>query len=618
MIISNSNNLAGSFKGQKKSQPIKLVLDTLTLDILCKYVLTQNRTVRMTHLVNLREMMFGLDPVTYDSDIEKQKRVQFILRALEARIDKRLNDRTAILVDANGGLPYDVNFLDFNNLELSKDELEWANQLISETIQYGFLYQKMDRLQDLITRFNTTTYQNRGMIAHEIEMMIDELKADYRKSRVENNALDMTFSLKSGTFENAVHDTYDIVTNPSRRLITGMYAFNEMTGGGLENGRVYCLFGNGGAGKSITLLNLAYQIKRYNAHYRTKDPSKTPCIVILTMENTMVETITRLFDMVTNSQGMSMADFSVDEVIDKMRTEGQLVINDASPIDIIVKYRPHRSVNTSFLYTLCDDLEDEGYEVIMLIQDHLKRIRSIYNNPDLRIELGDVINEFKVFAAEKDIPVLTNSHLNRTAAQMSEENANRSHRVDIVARFGKASVGESMLIIDNLDCGINIGKEYDEEGNCYMGFGLAKMRDKTNRMYFAQPFIPGSQIRLVEDMNGIPMFKESVHANPHIQQRSAAIRMNSSSALVDMNAIAGDDDNAFTAAKSYALPVEPPTPQMPAQPVIEVVQPQVTEQPRPAITLVKKPEPHCPIYFFNQPPEEMINDLKADLASLAV
>ena len=75
-------------------------------------------------------------------------------------------------------------------------------------------------------------------------------------------------------------------------------------------------------------------------------------------------------------------------IVRKLREEGELVLNDDSPIDIVIKYKANKSVDTSYLYTLVDDLEDDGYEVICLVQDHVKRIRSIYNSPDLRIELG--------------------------------------------------------------------------------------------------------------------------------------------------------------------------------------------------------------------------------------
>lgn len=572
-----------------KSQPIKLVLDILTLDILCKYCLTRSRAIRMTHFVNLRNMILQLDPSTYENDDEKRKRVWFIIKALEARIEKRLQDRAAILVDIGGGLEYELNFFDAEHMDLVKDELDWVNNLVSETLQYAFLYQKMPQLQDLITRFNSSSYATRGTIAQEIELTINELKNGYRKSRVDNNLLNSTFSLRSGTFENIVTDTYDTITSPSRRLICGMSAMNEMVGGGFESGRTYCFLGNGGAGKSITLLNLAIQIKKYNTNYQLQDLSKVPCVVLLTMENTIVETITRMFDMTTNSMGMSMGDYTIDQVIDKLRNEGKLVLNTSSPIDIIIKYAPNRSVDTSYLYTLCDDLEDEGYEVICMILDHMKRIRSINRNPDLRLELGDIVNELKVFAADRDIPLITATHLNREAQKITDENNNRTNRVDYVSKFGKSTVGESMLIIDNLDCSINIGKDYDEEGMCWMGFGLGKMRDKTRRTYFVQPFADGGEIRLVEDVGGIPQFRESLHRNPNIIQRNPSIRMNSSNMLSNIDEMIEDkvSDNAWSNIKSFDVSVQ-------------------EEETK---------ELHCPLKFFN--PETMVSpNMHQDLEAL--
>ena len=153
-----------------------------------------------------------------------------------------------------------------------------------------------------------------------------------------------------------------------------MQGLNEMIGGGFESGRVYMFLGTSGVGKSVTLLNLLYQLKIYNKQYRVKDPTKKPCVVLLTMENTVVETLTRLFDMVVdNSHGMQ--NYDLQDVIRLLREEGQLKITESSPIDIVIRYKANKSVDTSYLYTLYDNLEDQGYEPICLIQDHIKRLR---------------------------------------------------------------------------------------------------------------------------------------------------------------------------------------------------------------------------------------------------
>lgn len=548
-------NKVSKYTKSAQSKPIKLNLDLMTYDILCRYILQNNAMLKMEHLVNLRKLLSIIDYSTYENDPDKVKRVNFLMKALEARLDNNINDRDIILTYINGGLSFPIDFLDYNRIDLSKDEILWVHNLISETLQYQFIYNSIDDIQDICTRFKTSDFANRGRIVDEFEQIIDSLKNEFRHSRINDNSIDMVFSLREGVFQSAVTDTWNLITNPSRRLITGMQGLNEMTGGGFESGRVYMLLGTSGVGKSITLLNLIYQIKRYNAHYKPKDPTKTPCIVLLTMENTVVETITRLFDLVIEGSH-GMANYGVNDVINMLRSQGELVLNDSSPIDIVIKYKANKSVDTSYLYTLCDDLDDDGYEVICLVQDHVKRIRSIYGNSDVRLELGDVVNELKVFAAYKDIPVITNSHLNRDAARILEEAARKANQ-DAGKLLGKSNTGESMLMIDNLDCAMIITLDFDKEENRYMTFNLIKMRDKTARTYIAQPFNPGSTIRLMEDMGGIPQFKESIHTAPEIK-KSSIIKMTGASSMFnninDVIEITDEDvqNNSFSSQK-YTL-----------------------------------------------------------------
>ena len=261
------------------------------------------------------------------------------------------------------------------------------------------------------------------------------------------------------------------------------------------------------------------------------------------MENTVVETITRLFDLSVEGS-LSMSNYTIDEVLSKLRNEGELVLDSESPIDIVIRYKANRSVDTSYLYSLCEDLEDDGYEVICLIQDHVKRIRSIYNANDIRIELGDVVNELKVFAAYKDIPVITNCHLNRDAAKTIEEGNAKSSPTDVTMKLGKSNVGESLLMLDNIDCAIIINIDFDENNNKYMVFSIIKMRDKTDRTYIAQPFMYGSSIRMVEDVGGVPMFRERLHTK-ELNRSNNSIRTSSSSIMSNMNNIVSPNTNSI-------------------------------------------------------------------------
>lgn len=542
-MVFNGNNIG---KRNNSYVATKINIDIKTLNILCRYVLQDPRLLRMEHLVNLKRVVTSIDRSEYENDPEKVKRYNFINKAIEARLDYNLTDRDLILLHINGGIQFQVDFVDYNNIEMDKSNIEYCHRTVEEMLKYAYFYNEVDNILDLCTRFKSADFSMRAPLVLDINNIVNRLNNEFRKSHVEDNLNDVTFSLDDNTFVTAITDTYNVITNPSRRLVTGMQGLNEMVGGGFESGRVYMLLGVAGVGKSLTLLNLLTQIKRYNTHVKPKDPSKTPCIVMLTMENTVIETITRMFDMVVdNSHGM--ANYDLNEVIYKLREEGGLRITDSSPLDIVIKYKPNRSISTDYLYTLYDNLVDEGKEPVCFIQDHIKRIRSIDGNQDLRLELGDIVNEFKVFAADKDIPVITVSHLNREATRILEE-ASRKGNQDSGKLIGKSNTGESLLMIDNLDCGITIARDYDKDGTMYMTFHRIKMRDKgSTREYIAQPFLPDNGIRLVEDFGGIPQFKESIHSTPGLPMTSSHIKMDSASSINKVIDIGDDfDDNAFS------------------------------------------------------------------------
>jgi hypothetical protein len=198
--------------------------------------------------------------------------------------------------------------------------------------------------------------------------------------------------------------------------------------------------------------------------------------------------------------------------------------------------------------------------MICLVEDHVKRIRSVYNNPDLRIELGDVVNELKAFAVEKDIPVLTNTHLNREATKLVEDALNKNTR-DVGRQLGKSFAGESLLMIENIDVAISIALDFDQDDNRYITFNLAKMRDKnkSERTYFAQPFMQGSTIRLMEDLGGIPQYKDSLHMSPDLNTKTivkttgASSLTNEISSLLNNNV--NNDNNTFS-KKTYNMTPE--------------------------------------------------------------
>ena len=79
-------------------------------------------------------------------------------------------------------------------------------------------------MQDLCVRFKTSDFNNRGNIIKEYEMFLDDMKNNFRKVKIDDNVNDAIFSLREDTFVPMITNTWNLVTSPSRRLISGMPA----------------------------------------------------------------------------------------------------------------------------------------------------------------------------------------------------------------------------------------------------------------------------------------------------------------------------------------------------------------------------------------------------------
>ena len=258
----------------------------------------------------------------------------------------------------------------------------------------------------------------------------------------------------------------------------------------------------------MTLLNMAYMIKKYNKNIKTKDPTKRPCVVILTMENRITETISRLFNM-SIKNNRRMTEFTVEDVMKQMREEGKLVITQDDPIDIVIKFKPAKSVDTSYLYTLTEDLEDMGLECICFIQDYIGRIRSTERLADTRLEYGAIVDEFKVFASTKQIPVVTASQLNRDASKHIDD-GRKQNKTDLVRMLGRSNISESILILNNTDGAFVLAPEKDHQGNQWIGVQRIKKRfDATDQEYYYIPCYPNT-LTMVEDIGTVPVSKTTM------------------------------------------------------------------------------------------------------------
>ena len=405
----------------------------------------------------------------------------------------------------NGGI-MDEPLLDTNSMEEISDEvLAYLNEQAGELSKSYFVDGKYEQILQLATDLKNSNYNRRSDVVHQIQDLVAELNMQFNKMDDAINSTPM-FTLVPGGFEMAMSDIYARETSPSRILRTGMVGLNIMLDGGFQAERVYIIFAQAAGGKSFTMLDLAMQIKKYNKDYIPHDPTKIPTIIFLTMENSEDENVSRMMSM---ASGKSFNDCSLDDSIDAFRMNG-LGFSEDDPIDIVMVYKPNLSVNTDYLYTLVDKMRELGREPICLFQDHIKRIRPVNKRNDLRLDLGEIVNEFKAFANATGIPVITDSHLNREASRTLDESSSNNKK-DLIRSLGSFNVSESYLMIDNCDLGVIINKEMDSHDNMYMGFKVIKTRTRCDLELMYQPYVPENPVKLVEDLGLVtPAFRRSL------------------------------------------------------------------------------------------------------------
>ena len=137
-MVLDGNNIG---RKPNRNQPVsKINLGLNYLNIFVRYVLQDSRLIRMEHLVHLRRLLSIIDRSTYENDPEQVKRIDFLFKALEARLDYNLTDRELILTHINGGISFKIDFLDYNNLEMSKSEVQYCHQMVEDLLKYSFFF----------------------------------------------------------------------------------------------------------------------------------------------------------------------------------------------------------------------------------------------------------------------------------------------------------------------------------------------------------------------------------------------------------------------------------------------------------------------------------------------
>ena len=439
----NTKKSVLSFK-DIKLQKIKIRLDLTTLNSILAFIYKDSVLRTRKVLSNIYKLFNSLDESMYEDNPELSSIIWVIRKTLHARLYQDL-------VNEHFLKTYCLDQLDCDELkkriiesiddrQINYEESKYIIKKIDDILAYGYSITIKDIMKEIIDEIEDGDFKSYKSVS---EMLYDISTAVISiKRNTTSLGADQTFSLEDETFETVIEDAVSKLRDRNKILKTGIQRLNTILSPGYMSKRLYTYLAFPGKGKSTILLKSALDIRKYNK-VTTKDPNKRPAVLFLTLENDIPETIERMYNMSVDSD--DIRNYTPKQIIKKFREKGQFKLTDTDNIDIIIKEYKNRELDTNDLYTIIQDLNDEGVEVICLILDYLKRIRPAEKADSEKEELKNITNELKELAKFFDISVISAQQLNRSGASVVDA-ALQAKKEDVTRLVGRDAVATAWEI----------------------------------------------------------------------------------------------------------------------------------------------------------------------------
>ena len=264
-----------------------------------------------------------------------------------------------------------------------------------------------------------------------------------------------TFTAATSTFDTSNKEQMKAVLaetidsrSSNKTIITGIRMLNNMLSPGYLSGCVYIYTALPGCYKSGMLLQSHIDTCKYNEHIKQTTGGRTPVSMYISMENTMTQTIRRLWSLLFPTSDLSV--FSPDEAAEMIDKE-----LGSKGFRSVILYYGYREKSTADLYEIIRQYTDENNVVVALYLDYIKRIRSARTDAAAmsseKSELHAIMNELKALASQFDIPVVSGHQLNRAAASAVDavvQNGGYGKTIDAMGRSNVGTAWEVMEVAD--------------------------------------------------------------------------------------------------------------------------------------------------------------------------
>lgn len=390
---------------------------------------------------------------------------------------------------------------------------------VQERLNYIYLHIYKDAIVNLFQKLNDDAFNSYKEINDELRAVISMLMTNMKRA---DGLSSVSTSLSlTDDFDEAVLEALRKLRDNKRELKTGMKMFNKMLGGGMKGGTLNIGLALPGIGKTFTMVKTMLDFKMYNKQIKANNPGYKPTVLFISLEDTIEQLVSRMFSMLVKDGRIEDDSLTETQLLELLKTKGGMNF-ESDEINIELRYYPVRSIDTSDLYGIIEELKDEKKEVIALIVDYIKRIKPAEFATEERDEIKNITNELRTIAIFYDMPVFTCHQLNRSAME-SVNKALEGKKDNVTGTINVSQVGGSVTIVENADFLFSIMKETDSDGQQYMVYKKLKIRYKDiyNIDQFAQPYDEGND-RLIDD---IYLPDDETKSIPYVSKRGMAMDM---------------------------------------------------------------------------------------------
>ena len=366
-----------------------------------------------------------------------------------------------------------ISTIEMLNKQPSVSTLAEVQRLCSVLVDY-VRYAKILKVKDSFIKAMDMIDDDENNIKSSVDTLYhisSEIMTAYQSTSFQ----EMTSSFDSANEDQmkyAIAEAKD-ARSSDKTIITGVRALNNLLSPGYLSGCLYIYAALPGCYKSGILLQSHIDTCKYNEHIKHTTNGKRPVSIYITMENTMAQTIRRLWSLLFPTHDLSM--FTVDEASEMIKRE-----LETKGFRSVILYYGYREKSTADLYDIIRGYNDDENQVVALYLDYIKRIRSARTDAAAtqseKSELHAIMNELKTLASQFDIPVVSGHQLNRAAASAVDAIVQQGGYAKTNEVLGRSQLSVAWEICEVADWLAVQNIENDGE-NKYLMIKAVKQRD---------------------------------------------------------------------------------------------------------------------------------------------